>query len=93
MAKVLLYADTETGEILDSEGKPSGLSVQKLHGTTDVWVNGVWVRTAMLSAARPDIAALAAKVPERQKIPLWKCCDIERALGFNECLDAIGAKK
>jgi len=67
MSRVLLWAETTTGEILDAQGKPSGLSVQKLHGTTDVWVNGVWVRTAMLSAARPDIAALEAQLAEARK--------------------------
>lgn len=45
---------------------------------------------AMLSAAALDLSGLP-RVPERQEIPLWKCCDIERALGFNEALDAIGA--
>lgn len=89
MARVLLWADTETGDILDSEGKPSGLSVQKLHGTTDVWVNGVWVRTAMLSAARPDIAALAVKVPERK--PEFGDGYAEPT-GWNACLDALGIK-
>lgn len=48
---------------------------------------------AMLSAAPSDWSGVAVRVPEREEIPLWKCCDIERALGFNEALDAItGAK-
>ena len=90
-----------SGEVLDGEGKPTGNVVVPSVATKGMLSACTSAFTAkelyavMLSAARPDIAALAVRVPHRRPDDTFSpdaiaptCCDY----AWNACLDALGIK-
>ena len=97
-----------SGEVLDAEGRPSGvvLADKKFLQSPTAWCNKcgffgqVWMHPGdkcayiprIQPAARPDIAALAVRVPERKSLddialgsPAWLAYT-----HWNACLDALG---